>query len=423
MHIIRSFIATFVITLSVTVIGYIVHAQGTEPTSNSVSIPWWKIQSIDTMKISRDLAREKLRDLSFDTTIDMQIKQIAQTGATHVGIATPYDDQFIPILNRWVQSARNHNLKVWFRGNFSGWEKWFGYPAISRAQHLAQTADFIKANGNLFEEGDIFTPCPECENGGPGDPRLNGDSDGHKQFLIDSYRVATEAFRSIGKGIEVGYYSMNYDVAKLIMDPKTTTALGGIVTIDHYVRTPERLDADISAIARSSGGRVYLGEFGAPIPDIHGNLSELDQQNWIDQALRLIAENPHVVGVNYWVNVGGSTALWKNDGTEKKAVKALTTAYTPLRVTGKLVNQLNKPITNVEITSRYQKVKTDRSGQFTIPYLSDETELHITGGDYADRTINIPDLAQQNKIIIEKRHLSILEKILAYMLALFSKPQ
>src|SRR5258708_13688548 len=52
----------------------------------------WDFASIDTMKYSRDLSREKLQDPTFDQVISSQIKAIAQTEATHVPIATPYDD-------------------------------------------------------------------------------------------------------------------------------------------------------------------------------------------------------------------------------------------------------------------------------------------------------------------------------------------
>ncbi|MDP3888564.1 MAG: hypothetical protein Q8Q24_00825, partial [bacterium] len=94
-----------------------------------------EFKSIDTMKYSRDIAREKLNDPSFDKVIDTQVKNIADTGATHVAIATPYDEEFLPILKRWVSSARKYNLKVWFRGNWSGWEGWFDYPKIDRSTH------------------------------------------------------------------------------------------------------------------------------------------------------------------------------------------------------------------------------------------------------------------------------------------------
>src|SRR3989344_7391314 len=113
---------------------------------------FWKVQSIDTMKYSRDLSREKLEDKSFDSIIDDTMKKISATGATHVSIGTPYDSEFLPILKRWVDSARKNGLKVWFRGNWSGWEGWFGYPKISRDEHIALTENFILNNPNLFKD-------------------------------------------------------------------------------------------------------------------------------------------------------------------------------------------------------------------------------------------------------------------------------
>lgn len=279
----------------------------------------WKFESVDTMKYSRDLSREKLHDVNFDKTIELQMKEIADSGATHVGIATPYDDEFLPILKRWVFSARTNGLKVWFRGNFSGWEGWFGYPKITRDEHLRKTQEFVSQNADLFENGDVFSPCPECENGGPGDPRRNGDVVGHRKFIIAEYQATTQEFKKIGKDVESNYSSMNFDVAKLVMDRATTKSMGGIVTIDHYVKTPQQLSSDISNIAQSSGGKVILGEFGAPIPDINGKMSEVEQAEWVRGVLELLSENPNVIGLNYWINTGGSTEIWREDGTPKAA--------------------------------------------------------------------------------------------------------
>ena len=134
---------------------------------------FFQVQSIDTMKYSRDTAREKLKDVKFDEVIDAQIKNIAATGATHVSLGTPYDEEFLPFLKRWVAAARKYGLKVWFRGNWSGWENWFDYPKFKDGKvHSEKTKKFILENSNLFEDGDVFTACPECENGGPGDPRI-----------------------------------------------------------------------------------------------------------------------------------------------------------------------------------------------------------------------------------------------------------
>ncbi len=292
--------------------------------------PLWAIRSIDTMKYSRDLAREKRTDDSFDAVIDQQVKAIAQTGASHVAIATPYDAEFIPYLSRWVKTARKYKLKVWFRGNFSGWEKWFDHKRITRTEHLDMTTNFIMDNSYLFEDGDIFTPCPECENGGPGDPRMTGDIVGHRQFLIDSTRVGNDAFAKIGKKVEVGYHSMNYDVAMAVMDKETTQAVGGIVAIDHYVSSSDKMIKDIESIKERSGGKIFLGEFGAPIPDLNGKMTEDQQSVWLSQTLTLLAGNNSVVGLNYWVNVGGSTQLWSEDGTPRKGVTTLSSFYSML---------------------------------------------------------------------------------------------
>lgn len=292
----------------------------------------WQFQSIDTMKYSRDLAREKLRDPAFDAEIEKQIKVTKEVGATHVAIGTPYDKEFLPILRRWVLAARKSELNVWFRGNFSGWEGWFGYEKIDRNEHQRLLSGFITENGSLFRDGDIFTPCPECENGGPGDPRATGDVEGHQNFLHQEHDIAAQAFKKIKKQVTTGFNSMNYDVAMLIMDKETTRKTGGIVTIDHYVASPKKLNEDINIIAEKSGGKIVLGEIGVPIPDIHGNLSEDQQAEWLREALLLVSKNKRVLGINYWVGFGGSTRLWNNNASEREAALIVQSffSHTPL---------------------------------------------------------------------------------------------
>lgn len=289
----------------------------------------WSFESIDTMKYSRDLAREKLSDSSFDETINRQVKEIAGTGATHIAIATPYDEEFYPILKRWVDAARKEKLHVWFRGNFSGWEEWFSYPKITRDEHLKMTRNFLLTHPSLFRDGDIFTACPECENGGPGDPRQTGDTTGFRKFLIDEYSLTKSIFAEKNLNVRSNFDSMNLDVANLVMDSETTKALDGIVTVDHYVKSPEKLNDDITNLAQKSGGKVVLGEFGAPIPDLTGGMTELEQSNWLEKTLELLSKNRHVEGVNYWVGEGGSTQLWDEGGKAKLAVKTITKYYFP----------------------------------------------------------------------------------------------
>lgn len=288
----------------------------------------WDFMAVDTVKYSRDLTGQMIDKPEFDAVINEQVADIASLGATHIAIATPYDQRFVPFLERWVRSAREHKLKVWFRGNFSGWENWFGYERMTREEHKILLKEFIENNPGLFEDGDIFTSCPECENGGPGDPRLNGDPEGHKKFLIEEYQISIESFGQIGKKVNSGFYSMNYDVAKLIMDKETTTALGNIVVIDHYIKDPVEVAKDAKEIAAQSGGKVVLGELGAPIPDIHGEYTEEQQSKWIEEALTAASKTPEIIGINYWVNVGGSTRLWNDDGTRRKAADTIRKFFT-----------------------------------------------------------------------------------------------
>lgn len=287
----------------------------------------FSVRSIDTVKLSRDLALQKLNDPEFDQVIDNQVNLISQAGANYIAISTPYDDKFLPFLKKWVKAARKKHLKVWFRGNFAGWEGWFDYPKINKQEHLQKTSQFILNNPDLFEDGDIFTPCPECENGGPGDPRETKDVTGFRQFLIDEYNQTQIDFNTINKQVTSNYASMNYDVALLVMDEATTSKMGKVVTVDHYIKDPQKMIADVKKLAEKSKGKVVLGEYGVPIPDIHGNISEHEQAAWLDVALSHLSRSKEVLGVNYWTGAGSSSQLWDEMGNKRLAFNIIRKYY------------------------------------------------------------------------------------------------
>jgi hypothetical protein len=368
---------------------------------------WWPIQSIDTMKYSRDPSRAKLRDLSYIDIIDRQVADIAQTGATHVAIGTPYDEEFIPMLRRWVSAARKYRLNVWFRGNFSGWERWFDYQPITRDEHKRKTESFIRENPDLFADGDIFTPCPECENGGPGDPRHNGDVTGHRDFLKELQKVSDEVFDAIRKDVTSGYFSMNGDVARLIMDKETTTALGGVVVIDHYVATPKKLHDDIVEYAKRSGGSVVLGEFGAPILDIHGPMDEKAQADWIDKALTEVSRIPGVLGINYWTSVGGSTSLWNGDGTARTGVQTIQAYFDPKSVRGRVTNEIGRPIRGARVTNDYRTTSTDNLGKYSLAYVGEATEVNIQAPGYQSLLTYVPGDQQDLSVQLVREQESV----------------
>lgn len=391
--------------------------------SHAISHPtWWSVQSIDTMKYSRDAAREKLRDPTFDSFINSQALYAAEMGATHLAIGTPYDEEFLPYLKRWVHAARGAGLKVWFRGNWAGWEGWFNYPKISRTQHLQKTQNFVASHPELFEDNDIFTACPECENGGPGDPRINRDLVGHRNFLIQEHEMLNNSFQQIGKNVTFNYNSMNLDVAKLVMDRNTTAKLGGIVTVDHYIRVPDQFATDLRAIAETSGGDIILGEFGAPIPDIVRFNNEEEQAAWMDAALRTISYVPEVKGINYWVLTGGSTELISFRGQAKKAVGSITNYFKPRYVQGKIISPHNKPVPSAIVSSNHRQVLSNDDGTFTLPYLGETPPtLHISATNYKSTEVR-PEINQPTQIVVErtqKDFLTTIQESLANLLRPF----
>ncbi len=373
------------------------------PTAALAKENYWEIQSIDTMKFSRDLAREKLNDVSFGEIINMQVAEIAATGATHVAIGTPYDEEFIPFLKMWIRAARANNLNVWFRGNFSGWEEWFGYQKIDQKEHLQKTQDFILRNLEIFENGDIFTSCTECENGGPGDPRDTKDVAGYRQFLITEYKVSKEAFSSIGKNVASNYFSMNGDVAYLVMDKKTTQALGGIIVIDHYIKDPEQLSKDIRQLSERSEGNIILGEFGAPIPDIHGVMTEYEQALWIDKALFELANIKDLAGINYWTGFGGTTNIWRDDGSKKSGVEVLSGYYTPKVLSGIVVNELGRGVKGAKVISNGKAVETNKNGEFAILIVPGQNELTIDAKSYNQEIIKIEKMTSSEILLVKNK--------------------
>lgn len=364
---------------------------------------WWSVQSIDTVKYSRDVAKEKENDPEYDKIIEAQTREIANAGATHIAIGTPYDDEFTPFLRRWVGFARKYDLNVWFRGNFSGWEGWFGYEPISRTEHLELLRKFVTANGDLFESGDIFTSCPECENGGPGDPRYDTDPEGFRKFLIDEYKVARDSFRLVSKNVTTNYFPMNGDVARLIMDKETTKALGGVVVVDHYVSSPTQLAQDLRDLAKTSGGKVVLGEFGAPIPDIHGELTESEQAKWIEEALNSLVKIDDLIGINYWTSVGGSTALWTSERYAKKGVGVLSKYFIPKTFKGYVVDEAGGKIKNAELSSNEKSILSGGSGEFSMPFVDKNEPISITATGYFDQTYLAQDDSDARVVMVREK--------------------
>lgn len=346
---------------------------------------YWDIRSIDTMKYSRDTAAAKLGDENFNQEIGTQIRNIKSTGANYVAIDTPYDERFLPFLRRWVFEARANNIHIWFRGNFSAWEGWFGVRRrMSNQEHTRQAVQFIKDHSDLFEDGDIFSSCPECENGSIGDPRQTGKVNDYRQFMISETQATTQAFADINIKVATNYWSMNLDVAKLIMDQDTAQKLGRVVVVDHYVQSPQKLIQDVDTLARQSNANVILGEFGAPIPDLNGKMTDLEQADWLKQLLNLGSKSNSLIGLNYWVSKGGSTAIWDDENNPKIAVETLTRYYNPTLTVGHIQDEFGNPIGEANVSSA-ERMTTTQNGNFKI--VNDGTQLIVKKDGYQELTL------------------------------------
>jgi len=56
-------------------------------------------------------------------------------------------------------------------------------------------------------------------------------------------------------------------------------------------------------------------------------MSEVEQAEWVRGVLELLSENTNVIGLNYWINTGGSTEIWRKDGTSKAAAVELKSFF------------------------------------------------------------------------------------------------
>ncbi len=373
----------------------------------------WEINSIDTMKSSRDEAENPG---SF-SSIPIQVAKVAESGANYIAISTPYDERFAKVMKIWVTEARKKNLNIWFRGNFAGWEGWFNTPLLSSPEkHHQLTQSFIFKHPELFAENDIFTPVPEPENGIIGDPRNTGKATEFNQFLIDSYDNCVTAFRKINKKVKCGYFSVNGDIAKQILTPEMIAKTGGTIVIDHYTKTTDQLISDILFLHEKLKAKVLLGEFGAPIPDIHGPFTEREQSYFIDQAFqKLFAINDIVLGINYWTLSKGSTGLLNSDNTNRLAFSTVQKYFDPQLIRGTITLDTDIRTANIIVSTvdKKHKTKTDKCGRFALALPEDTAAtLVFERNDLLNKEIDLQEFPGRDiNIFMESKYTSVWKKI------------
>lgn len=342
----------------------------------------WQIRSIDTMKTSRDKARDKLSHPEFDLEIQQELTAIKNTGANYVAVDTPYDDEFLPYLKRWVTLARQTGLHVWFRGNWSNWEGWFDYPKnMTPDGHIQKNTEFIAAHPDLFQDGDIFDPCPECENAGFW-PQTEKNQE-YRNFIKKQQKSTQEAFKKIRKNVYT-HASIIGGRAKDVLDQDTFDALNNIIAIDHYFKNSQSITDYIEYFSKSFHTKILVSEFGAPIPDINGSMTEKEQAAFINQVFEILyGQSKSVVGINYYVLNAGTTELLNTDGTPRLAYSIVKNYFSPAMVTGTVTNTLGDRVGDVPIQAKdgSNSIKTDNQGGFIFLIPPPRTVSILIGGD------------------------------------------
>lgn len=355
---------------------------------NKDSLRLWEIQSIDTMKTSRDKARAELYNPQFDGQIERELSAIKSMGANYVAINTPYDDEFLPFLKRWVNLARKYNLKVWFRGNFSNWEGWFGYEKnLTPQEHLKKTAEFIEKHPDLFAAGDIFDPCPECENAGFWKQPENNAQ--YNEFIKKEHQVATQSFKKINKNVHANLFSIIGGRAKEVLTQDTANKLGNIITIDHYVKNPANMEEYIDYFSKNLHSKTLFGEFGAPIPDLHGDMTEIEQAEFVEHLFHQMYRNKDkVYGANYSVLSEGTSALLNDDGSPRKAVEVVKKYFIPGVIKGTVTNTVGEKLEKIQVKTRdgLNTTTTDANGEYKLIIPQSTVDILIEGKDYNPKT-------------------------------------
>ncbi len=265
------------------------------------------IQSIDSMKDTKDTICGQ-RPLDW---INKWLDKAVELGANYVAISTPYENpscgDALSYTKTWVKAIRAHGMHVWHRHMPLSFEGIYSTPKTTGNNYLDLISNYIKNNPDLFENGDIFTPIPEPQNGGIQGITYCANSvcqfqsaAQFNQWLRDAMTTAKNAEQAIGKDMKIGYYGFDGFVAWGDKNPDwhgiledSTVAQMGNITIDHYPElVGETMDQSLTALqTKYPTTPIVIGEYGTV------NGQNVDQEV---QDTMTAAKNHKVVGFNYW---------------------------------------------------------------------------------------------------------------------------
>lgn len=308
-------------------------------TQNTSAQQTWPIQSIDAMKSTKDAVCYQ----HSDAWIDMWVTRAGELGANYVAISTPYDSpscgDALAYTKKWIAIIRKHGLKVWHRDMPLAFEGIYSTPKSNASNFIDLITNYIKANPDEYENGDIFTPIPEPQNGGILGVTYCAQSicqfssaQAFNAWLRNSMTASQNAFDSIGKtGVNIGYFGFDGFVTwgdhnpdwHGILDNATLQQMGNI-TIDHYPEVVnETMQQGLDTLQQKYPTfPIIIGEWGA-VTGVN-----VDQQIQTDMGA---AKTHNVIGFNYWqFGPGGSgEQLINSDFSSRSAFFAVQSFYKP----------------------------------------------------------------------------------------------
>jgi len=190
---------------------------------------------------------------------------------------------------------------------------------MTPAEYQEAMRAFIRGNAGLFEDGNIFDPGPEPENGvhweatwGPrwswDPPYPNDATRAFNVFVRESQLLARALLREIGQPeVITAVRSVNswWATRPTALEHETVAVIGAL-TLDSYPdgETSDPVEAVRLRVAEAEqvwqlwGRPVILGELGYPLK---ATVPDAVQRAVIAGTLEGLARLPFVLGVNYWV--------------------------------------------------------------------------------------------------------------------------
>ncbi len=290
--------------------------------------PTWQIQSISSMKVSKDIVCHP----QSRTYIEKWVDTAKELGVNYIAVETPYDNpscgDSVAYTKLWISVIRSKGLHVWHRHSFLSFEGIYSTTKDANKDYLQLIGDYIKANPDAFAPDDIFTPIPEPQNGGisgvtycPQNVCMFSSAKQFNQWLRDAIDDSQSAFTAInlGKKIKVGYFGFDGFVTwgnnnpqwSGILEPATVEKMGNI-TIDHYPEAVgDTMAEDLKKLRKKYPKTpVFIGEWGT----IGGG----DTVTQVKNTMGAVAADKNIVGFNYWqMSSGGNETLINDDFSHK----------------------------------------------------------------------------------------------------------